>query len=73
MALELMEFRFGEEYDSDKLWLTYKVGTTEITVTTSDSQYGDRTGVLIEGNISQLREWLSKVDGRMHGAVEDDT
>lgn len=33
MATEFLQFRIGDEYDSDKLWLTYEVGTTEITVT----------------------------------------
>ena len=64
MALELMEFRVGDEYAINKVWFRHKVGTPEIVVITGDSQHSDQELVLNEGDVSQLRAWLAEVDRR---------
>jgi hypothetical protein len=66
MATELMEFRIGDEWASNRLWLTYQVGDTQITMHTKDSQGNDEVLVINEGNLAQLREWLANVDSRMY-------
>jgi hypothetical protein len=70
VAKELMEFRLGDEYDRDKLWLRFEVGTLTLQAITSDSQYSDQTLDIPVERVTQLLKWIEQVEKSMHGERE---
>lgn len=67
MAAELMELRFGNEYDRDKLWFRFEVGTLHIKAITGDSQFSDEEREMSLEDVQRLLKWITFVEASMHG------